>query len=68
MHVALTVEEETAAPPSPDLTLQLGMPSMPDVTELAPRTDMYELWPGAAPAASTSLAPMPPPASDNEDE
>jgi len=69
------MEEETAAPlppPSPDLTLQIGLPSVPDVTELAPRTDVYALWPGGAPAAvGTSLEPtMPPPpaADDDEDE
>ena len=69
---APTVEEEMAAPPpppSPDLTLQLGLPSVRDVTELAPHTDVHALWPGGAQAAvGTSLAPVPPPAADDEDD
>jgi len=66
------VDEETAVPPpplSPDLTLQLGLPSVPDVTEMAPCTDVYALWPGGPPtAAGTSLASMPQPAAADEDE
>ncbi|XP_066374598.1 uncharacterized protein [Miscanthus floridulus] len=57
--VAPSMEEETAVPPpppSPDLTLQLGLPSVPDVTELAPRTDVYTLWHGGAPAVAGHLA------------
>ncbi|XP_066373263.1 uncharacterized protein [Miscanthus floridulus] len=65
-----TVEEEMAAPPpppSPDLMLQLGLPSIRDVTELAPHTDEYALWPGGAQAAvGTSLALVPPRAAADE--
>ncbi|CAD6265816.1 unnamed protein product [Miscanthus lutarioriparius] len=64
------VDEETAVPPpppSPDLTLQLGLPSVPDVTKLAPCTDVYAMWPGGPPAAAgTSLASMPQPAVDEK--
>ncbi|RCV21265.1 hypothetical protein SETIT_4G125300v2 [Setaria italica] len=55
--VALTVE--AAAAPSSGLTLQLGPPSVPDVTELGLHADVYAVWRGAgpAPAAGTSQAP-----------
>ncbi|XP_066374599.1 uncharacterized protein [Miscanthus floridulus] len=70
--VAPTMQEETVVPPllpSPYLTLQLGLPSVPDIMELTPHTDVYALWPGAASvAAGTSLAPMPPPDADDDDD
>jgi histone H3/H4 len=70
--MAPTVQEETAVPlppPSPDLTMQLGVASVPDVTDLAPRTDVYALSPRGVPvAAGSSLAPMLPPAADDEDK
>nr|XP_034591695.1 nuclear transcription factor Y subunit B-1-like [Setaria viridis] len=54
---ALTVE--AAAAPSSGLTLQLGPPSVPDVTELGLHADVYAVWRGAAApaAAGTSQAP-----------
>jgi len=37
--------------------------------ELAPHTDVYMLWPGAASAAAgISLAPMPPLDADDDDD
>ncbi|CAN6201786.1 unnamed protein product [Urochloa humidicola] len=44
---ATTVEVE-ARPPPPGLTLQLGPPSLGDVTELGLHTDVYAVWRGAA--------------------
>lgn len=73
---APTVQRGTTTavpPPPPNLTLQLGLPSVPDVTELARDTDVYALWHGAAPAAgsttsASSVAPMPPPAADGDED
>jgi hypothetical protein len=49
--------------------MELGLPYVPNVTKLVSHTDVYVLWPGATPVAvGTSLAPMPPPADDDEDD
>ncbi|CAN6201785.1 unnamed protein product [Urochloa humidicola] len=49
--------EAEAQPPSPDLTLQLGPPSVRDITDLGVNDDVYAVLRGAAPAAGTSAAP-----------